>query len=84
MSYQTINPYNGELLQSFEELTEAQLEAALATAQACFEQWRERRFAERAGNLKSLETVVVGIDQAAKAFIGLLNGKNVGNMVVKL
>ncbi len=49
MSYQTINPYNGELLQSFEELTDAQLEAALATAQACFEQWRETSFAERAG-----------------------------------
>jgi NADPH-dependent curcumin reductase CurA len=36
------------------------------------------------GKLKSLETVVVGLDQAADAFIGLFDGKNVGKMVIKL
>jgi NADPH-dependent curcumin reductase CurA len=38
----------------------------------------------QAGKLKSLETVVVGLDQAAEAFIGLFDGKNVGKMVVSL
>jgi len=38
----------------------------------------------QAGRLKSLETVVDGIDQAVAAFIGLFGGKNVGKMVVKL
>jgi len=38
----------------------------------------------QAGKLKSLETVMDGIDQAADAFIGLFDGKNVGKMVVKL
>ena len=38
----------------------------------------------QAGKLKSLETVVVGIDQAVDAFIGLFDGKNIGKMVVKL
>jgi len=38
----------------------------------------------RAGKLKNKETVVEGIDQAADAFIGLFEGKNVGKMVVKL
>ena len=38
----------------------------------------------QAGKLKSLETVVGGIDQAVGAFIGLFGGKNVGKMVVKL
>lgn len=38
----------------------------------------------QAGDLKSLETVVKGLDQAAEAFIGLFEGKNVGKMVVEL
>jgi len=38
----------------------------------------------KAGKLKSLETVVPGIDQAADAFIGLFAGKNIGKMVVNL
>lgn len=38
----------------------------------------------QSGKIKSMETVVEGIDQAAEAFIGLFDGKNVGKMVVKL
>lgn len=38
----------------------------------------------QAGKLKSFETVVVGIEQAADAFIGLFDGKNIGKMVVNL
>ena len=38
----------------------------------------------QAGKLKNQETVVVGIDHAVGAFIGLFEGKNLGKMVVKL
>ena len=38
----------------------------------------------QAGKLTSMETVVVGLDQAVAAFIGLFGGNNVGKMVVKL
>ncbi len=38
----------------------------------------------REGKLKNKETVVVGIEQAVSAFIGLFSGKNIGKMVVKL
>jgi NADPH-dependent curcumin reductase CurA len=37
-----------------------------------------------AGKLKSQETIVVGIEQAVAAFIGLFEGKNTGKMLVKL
>ena len=47
MSYQSINPYNGQLLKSFKELTNPQLETAVATAAAAYEMWREKSFAER-------------------------------------
>jgi NADPH-dependent curcumin reductase CurA len=36
------------------------------------------------GKLKNKETVVVGIDQAPSAFIGLFTGNNIGKMVVRL
>ena len=38
----------------------------------------------RSGKLRSKETVVVGIDNAVSAFLGLFTGKNIGKMVVKL
>jgi len=38
----------------------------------------------RAGQLKSKETIVDGLDQAVSAFLGLFEGKNVGKMVIKL
>ena len=38
----------------------------------------------QSGKLKNKETVVVGLDQAEVAFIGLFKGQNIGKMVVKL
>ena len=37
MTYQSINPYNGEVLQSFDDISDRQLETALATASTGFE-----------------------------------------------
>jgi succinate-semialdehyde dehydrogenase/glutarate-semialdehyde dehydrogenase len=48
MSYQSVNPYDGKSLKSFEELTDDQLETALHSAATCFESWRKTTFAERA------------------------------------
>ncbi len=48
MTYQTVNPFNGDVLESFPELSDRELEVALATAATCFDSWRFARFAERA------------------------------------
>jgi len=48
MPYQSVNPFNGELLQSFEELSDRDLEASIATAEKSFETWRRTTFAARA------------------------------------
>lgn len=48
MAYQSINPSTGKLLRTFAELSDAQLEAALATASACFAGWRATSYADRA------------------------------------
>ena len=49
--------------------------------QADFEAEVSRYF--QTGKLKNKETVVKGIDQALKAFIGLFDGSNTGKMIVK-
>ena len=51
MTYQSVNPYNGKILKTFEELTDKELETALETAQTCFETWRHITFAERSAVL---------------------------------
>jgi succinate-semialdehyde dehydrogenase/glutarate-semialdehyde dehydrogenase len=48
MAYQSINPFNGETMQSFPEMTDAALEASLAAAAAAFESWRHIGYGARA------------------------------------
>ena len=48
MTYHSLNPFNGELVKSFEGLNEPQLESKIAAAQSCFETWRHKSYAERA------------------------------------
>ena len=48
MAYQSVNPYDGKILKTFEELTDEQLETALETAATCFETWRHTTFGQRA------------------------------------
>ena len=48
MSYQSVNPYDGKVLKTFEELTGEQLETALETAETCYQTWRHTSFGDRA------------------------------------
>ena len=48
MTYQSVNPYNGAILKTFDTFSDAQVETALANASACFDVWRQTTFAQRA------------------------------------
>ena len=48
MKLLSIDPTNGELIESFDEISDADLEAALARAQQTFRTYRSTSFAERA------------------------------------
>ncbi len=48
MSYQTINPANGEVLQSFADISNAALENVLVRAAHAYEAWRHKSYADRA------------------------------------
>jgi succinate-semialdehyde dehydrogenase / glutarate-semialdehyde dehydrogenase len=48
MSIQSINPATDEIIETFQETAQAELERILAGAHAAFVEWRTRPFAERA------------------------------------
>jgi len=48
MTYQTINPYDGKLVKSFDEISDKQLEAAIALAAHAYAGWNALAFDERA------------------------------------
>jgi succinate-semialdehyde dehydrogenase/glutarate-semialdehyde dehydrogenase len=48
MTYQSINPFSGEPVETYNEMSDQELEAAIATAATCFETWRKKSYAERA------------------------------------
>src|SRR5579884_1836138 len=54
MAIQSINPATEEVLKTYEEMSDAEIEKALAQAQAAYEQWRETSFAERAAKLRNV------------------------------
>ena len=77
MTYQSINPYDGKILTTFEELTDKQLETALETAALCFETWRCTPFAQRAAvAAKAAAILRVRIDEFAR-LVTLEMGKRI-------
>ena len=67
MAYQSINPNDGKVLNSFEHLTSAQLEESLAGAQFCYQTWKHRTYAERAVILNNAAAILhAHVDDFAK------------------
>ena len=50
----SVNPYNGEVLKTYEEISPDEVEAHIAKADEAFRSWRETSFAHRAGILKQV------------------------------
>lgn len=45
---QSVNPYNGETLDNYEDMTPEAIDAAIAKAHEAYQSWKETSFAERA------------------------------------
>ena len=58
MAYQSLNPYDGKILETFEELTDEQLEVAIHGADQCFKTWRHTTFVERTAVLKRAAAIL--------------------------
>ena len=48
MSIKTVNPFNNELVKSFEEMNAKEIESAIATADSCFQTWKTTSYEVRA------------------------------------
>ncbi len=67
MTYQSLNPYDGKILKTFEEITDEQLETALHGATQCFETWRHTTFATRTGVLRRAAAILrTRVDEFAR------------------
>ena len=78
MTYQSINPNDGKRLKSFEHMSNAQLDGALAAAEGCFQTWKHKPYAERAAILmKAAELLHAQVDDFARLET-LEMGKRIG------
>jgi succinate-semialdehyde dehydrogenase / glutarate-semialdehyde dehydrogenase len=48
MTYQSVNPFNGEVGKKYDTATDAEVDAALQAADMCFKMWRYATFQDRA------------------------------------
>lgn len=76
MAYQSTNPYNGKVLQTFEALDAAQLEDKLHHAAHCFNHdWQHKTYAERAAVMARAATLMREQAQPLAELITLEMGK---------
>ena len=67
MAYESVNPYNGETVKKFPELTNAQLEKKITTAAACYETWKKTPYSKRAEIIaRAAELMRANVDKFAK------------------
>jgi succinate-semialdehyde dehydrogenase/glutarate-semialdehyde dehydrogenase len=75
MAYESINPYSGQRIKHFDEHTDAEVETAVAQAQACFLQWRKTTFVERAAVLSKAARILRSRTEWFAGLITLEMGK---------
>jgi succinate-semialdehyde dehydrogenase/glutarate-semialdehyde dehydrogenase len=79
MLYQTTNPATGILVKTFPDISDAELERRLATAQRSFEtDWRHRSIAERATIISRAAAILREKSDEYAQYITLEMGKRVG------
>ncbi|CAN5295409.1 NAD-dependent succinate-semialdehyde dehydrogenase [soil metagenome] len=67
MGYQSINPFDGVLVESFNPLADTHLELRLAAAETCFQSWKLKSYDERAAVIgKAAELLHARADEFAR------------------
>ncbi|MFA5606482.1 MAG: NAD-dependent succinate-semialdehyde dehydrogenase [Leucobacter sp.] len=79
--YRVQNPATGEILESFESATDAQIEEALAAADAVYREWRERSVQERAAVVERVAELFEEHKQELARLIAVEMGKSLAESV---
>ena len=77
MAIQSVNPYNNEVLENFDEMTPAEIDDAIGKANEAYKVWKDVSFAERAKVLKR----VAELYRERKEELALLMAKEMGKKV---
>src|SRR5688572_6064500 len=83
MSLRTLNPATGQTLQTFDELTDEQLEARIARAQDAFAKNRRRTFAERARRMHEAAFILEREKHALGRLMTIEMGKTIGAAIAE-
>jgi succinate-semialdehyde dehydrogenase/glutarate-semialdehyde dehydrogenase len=76
MSYRTINPATGALVQTFSKISDADLEIAIDGAYSCFQtDWRHRTVAERADTMRAAAAELLAHADDYAGYVTLEMGK---------
>ncbi len=78
-SLKSVNPYNGDVLKTYEEMTPKAVEAAIAAAQEAFLSWRETSFAHRAGILRKVAKLMCERREELATIMTKEMGKKIGD-----
>jgi len=78
MPYQTINPTTGELIKTFDEISDEELDLSIKNAQNAFEtDWRHRAVAERAALVSQVATLLRSKSDEYAHYLTLEMGKRI-------
>ena len=75
MAYRTVNPYNNEVVTTFDDLTDVEAMNLLAQAQKTFESWSQTSFGERAAVCRRAAAILTERPDAFARLLTLEMGK---------
>lgn len=79
--YRVQNPATGEVLETFENATDAQIETAMSSADEVYREWRERSVQERAAVVKRVADLFLERKDELARLISLEMGKSIAGAI---
>ena len=83
-SLKSINPYNGEVLKTYEEMSPEAVDAAIGRADAAYRDWRETSYEHRAGILRRVATLLRQRREELARIMTLEMGKKIGDSLPEI